>query len=108
MDKCRWNYLATRPKFRCDTPFMPIELIPECDEFDPATDLFDVYQEWYDEASNRHCEGRCSQVCNISVYTAQIIKEEDDELDTQNTFHIYFPSGQTQVPTTVQYCCCHL
>ncbi len=30
------------------------------------------------------------------TFFLQIIKEEETE-DTQNSFHIYFPSGQTQV-----------
>ncbi len=44
MDTCRWNYLATRPEFQCDTPFMPRELIAECDEYEPSVGLFEIYQ----------------------------------------------------------------
>ncbi len=100
MDRCRWNYLATREtKGRmCDAPFMPVDsvVIQECEEYDVSKDLFDIYQEWYDPGSDEHCDGECVSACDIKMYSARIIKQEQEDA-LENTFHIYFPSGQVQV-----------
>ncbi len=43
-EKCRWDYLAGQPDFRCDAPFMDVQVAKECPDFERALDLFEVYQ----------------------------------------------------------------
>jgi hypothetical protein len=49
MEKCRWEYLASLPEHECVAPFMPLyDRYPECDDYERATSLFEMYQEWID------------------------------------------------------------
>ncbi len=76
---------------------MPVEGYPECPDFDRATGLFEIYQQWSDPTSTLHCKDRCVIPCQLKSYSASILKEADITDEAQNSFHIYYPTGQSEV-----------
>lgn len=99
IETCRWEYIANRSTAQCSAPFMPLADWPECAAYEPATDVMETYQEWFDPGSKTACREACVEPCTMNIYTAQVVKTS--RIDSmQSEFHIYFASGETQVFTS--------